>query len=133
MNNEPILQIKDLKVSFQSGKKFLPAVNGVSFELHNGEILGIVGESGSGKSVTSLASMGLIPSPPGKIEKGEILFDGKDLTKLSEKEWRKIRGNQISMIFQEPMTSLNPLFTIGNQLMEGIRLHTNLSKDRCKN
>lgn len=132
MNNEPILQIKDLKVSFQSGKKFLPAVNGVSFELHNGEILGIVGESGSGKSVTSLASMGLIPSPPGKIEKGEILFDGKDLTKLSEKEWRKIRGNQISMIFQEPMTSLNPLFTIGNQLMEGIRLHTNLSKADAK-
>lgn len=125
---EPILQIKDLKVSFQSGKKLLPAVDGISFELREGEILGIVGESGSGKSVTSLATMGLIPSPPGKIENGEIIFEGKDLKNISEKEWRKIRGNQISMIFQEPMTSLNPLFTVGNQLMEAIALHTNLSK-----
>ncbi|HEY2419920.1 MAG TPA: ABC transporter ATP-binding protein [Neobacillus sp.] len=128
MSKEPILQINNLKVSFQSGKKLIPAVDGISFELNKGEILGIVGESGSGKSVTSLAVMGLIPSPPGKIETGEILFNGKDLTGFSENEWRKIRGNQISMIFQEPMTSLNPLFTIGNQLMEAIRLHTNLSK-----
>ncbi len=128
MNKEPILQIKNLRVSFQSGKKLLPAVDGISFNLKEGEILGIVGESGSGKSVTSLAAMGLIPSPPGKIEHGEIVFEGKDLKNISEKEWRKIRGNQISMIFQEPMTSLNPLFTIGNQLMEAIRLHTNLTK-----
>ncbi|WP_223589734.1 ABC transporter ATP-binding protein [Neobacillus bataviensis] len=128
MIKEPILQIKDLKVSFQSGKKLLPAVDGISFELKEGEILGIVGESGSGKSVTSLATMGLIPSPPGKIENGEIIFEGNDLKNISEKEWRKIRGNQISMIFQEPMTSLNPLFTVGNQLMEAIRLHTDLSK-----
>lgn len=132
MNNEPILQIKDLKVSFQSGKKHLPAVDGISFQLREGEILGIVGESGSGKSVTSLATMGLIPTPPGKIEKGEIIFAGKDLINISEKEWREIRGNQISMIFQEPMTSLNPLFTIGNQLMEAIRLHTQLSKAEAK-
>lgn len=132
MNKEPILRIKDLKVSFQSGKKLLPAVNGISFDLKEGEILGIVGESGSGKSVTSLAAMGLIPAPPGKIEKGEIQFEGKDLTNISEKEWRKIRGNQISMIFQEPMTSLNPLFTIGNQLTEAIRLHTNLSKAEAR-
>ncbi|MEH6906176.1 MULTISPECIES: ABC transporter ATP-binding protein [Neobacillus] len=128
MEKNPILRIKDLKVSFQTGKKLVPAVDGISFELKDGEILGIVGESGSGKSVTSLATMGLIPSPPGKIENGEIIFEGKDLKNLSEKEWRKIRGNQISMIFQEPMTSLNPLFTIGNQLMEAIRLHTDLSK-----
>jgi peptide/nickel transport system ATP-binding protein len=128
VGKEPILQIKDLKVSFQSGKKFVAAVDGISFELKEGEILGIVGESGSGKSVTSLATMGLIPSPPGKIENGKITFEGKDLTTLSEKEWRKIRGNQISMIFQEPMTSLNPLFTVGNQLLEAISLHTNLSK-----
>jgi peptide/nickel transport system ATP-binding protein len=128
VSKEPILQIKDLKVSFQSGKKLVAAVDGISFDLKEGEILGIVGESGSGKSVTSLATMGLIPSPPGKIEKGEILFEGKDLTHISEKEWRKIRGNQISMIFQEPMTSLNPLFTVGNQLMEAISLHTGLSK-----
>jgi peptide/nickel transport system ATP-binding protein len=128
VSKEPILQIKDLKVSFQTGKKFVPAVDGISFELKEGEILGIVGESGSGKSVTSLATMGLISSPPGKIETGEIIFNEKNLTRFSEKEWRKIRGNQISMIFQEPMTSLNPLFTIGNQLIEAIRLHTNLSK-----
>jgi len=132
VSKEPILQLKNLKVSFQSGKKFLPAVDGVSFELREGEILGIVGESGSGKSVTSLASMGLIPSPPGKIESGEILFEGKDLRNISEKEWRNIRGNQISMIFQEPMTSLNPLFTVGNQLMEALKLHTDLSKADAK-
>lgn len=132
MSNEPILQFKDLKVSFQSGKKFAPAVDGISFELHEGEILGIVGESGSGKSVTSLTAMGLIPSPPGKIETGEILFEGKDLTKISDKEFRKIRGNQISMIFQEPMTSLNPLFTIGNQLKEAITLHTKLTKKEAR-
>ncbi|TWD94613.1 peptide/nickel transport system ATP-binding protein [Neobacillus bataviensis] len=123
-----ILQIKNLKVSFQSGRTLLPAVDGISFNLREGEILGIVGESGSGKSVTSLATMGLIPSPPGKIEDGQIIFEGRDLINLSEKEWRKVRGNQISMIFQEPMTSLNPLFTIGNQVMEAIKLHTNLSK-----
>ncbi|WP_066305445.1 ABC transporter ATP-binding protein [Bacillus sp. FJAT-29814] len=132
MDKQSILQINDLKVSFQSGKRLLPAVDGISFELKEGEILGIVGESGSGKSVTSLAAMGLIPSPPGKIEKGEIIFEGKNLTHISEKEWRKIRGNQVSMIFQEPMTSLNPLFTIGNQLSEAIRLHTNLSKREAK-
>lgn len=131
MEKEPILQIKDLKVSFQSGKRFIPAVDGINFELKDGEILGIVGESGSGKSVTSLTTMGLIPSPPGKIENGEIIFEGKDLTNISEKEWRKIRGNKISMIFQEPMTSLNPLFTIGNQLTEAIRLHTDLKKSEA--
>ncbi|WML49847.1 ABC transporter ATP-binding protein [Neobacillus sp. PS3-34] len=132
MSENPILQIKDLKVSFQSRKKWIPAVDGISFDLKDGEILGIVGESGSGKSVTSLTAMGLIPTPPGKIENGEIIFEGRDLTGLSEKEWRKIRGNQISMIFQEPMTSLNPLFTIGNQLVEAIRLHTKLSKAEAK-
>ncbi|MCM3764857.1 ABC transporter ATP-binding protein [Neobacillus niacini] len=132
MDKQSILQINDLKVSFQSGKRLLPAVDGISFQLKEGEILGIVGESGSGKSVTSLAAMGLIPSPPGKIEKGEIIFEGKNLTHISEKEWRKIRGNQVSMIFQEPMTSLNPLFTIGNQLSEAIRLHTDLSKREAK-
>ncbi|OCA84201.1 peptide ABC transporter ATP-binding protein [Bacillus sp. FJAT-27225] len=125
---EAILRINDLRVTFQTDKKAVPAVDGVSFDLRPGEILGIVGESGSGKSVTSLAAMGLIPSPPGKIDRGEIIFEGKNLTNLPEKQWRKIRGNQISMIFQEPMTSLNPLFTIGNQLMEAIRLHTKLSK-----
>ncbi|MFS0636334.1 ABC transporter ATP-binding protein [Mesobacillus foraminis] len=128
MDSRSILQINDLKVSFYSGERYIPAVDGITFELKDGEILGIVGESGSGKSVTSLAAMGLIPSPPGKVEEGCILFEGKDLTTLREKEWRKVRGNQISMIFQEPMTSLNPLFTIGNQLAEAIALHTKQSK-----
>lgn len=128
MVNPHILEIEHLKVSFNSRKGLVPAVDGISFALKEGEILGIVGESGSGKSVTSLAAMGLIPSPPGKVEEGKILFEGKDLTALKEKEWRKIRGNQISMIFQEPMTSLNPLFTVGNQLAEAITLHTKLSK-----
>jgi peptide/nickel transport system ATP-binding protein len=132
MSGKPILQLKDLRVSFHSDKRLVPAVDGISFELMEGEILGIVGESGSGKSVTSLSTMGLIPCPPGKIENGSIVFDGKDLTKLKEKEMRKIRGNQISMIFQEPMTSLNPLFTIGNQLIEALSLHTNLTKKELK-
>ncbi|WP_338789148.1 ABC transporter ATP-binding protein [Metabacillus sp. FJAT-53654] len=132
MKEKPILQVKDLKVSFLSDKRLIPAVDGVSFELMEGEILGIVGESGSGKSVTSLSTMGLIPCPPGKIVNGVIEFDGKDLTKLKEREMRKIRGNQISMIFQEPMTSLNPLFSIGNQLIEALRLHTTLTKKELK-
>lgn len=128
MSKQPILQIRNLSVSFKSEKKVVPAVKDISFDLNRGEILGIVGESGSGKSVTSLATMGLIPSPPGLVENGEILFEGKDLIKLSEKNMRRIRGNQISMIFQEPMTSLNPLFSIGNQLVEALRLHTDLTK-----
>lgn len=133
MEKGPILRMNDLNVSFQSGGKYIPAVDGVSFELKEGEILGIVGESGSGKSVTALSIMGLIPSPQGKVDNGSIIFAEKEITNISESEWRKIRGNQISMIFQEPMTSLNPLFTIGNQLKETIRLHTNLTKknQRC--
>ncbi|WP_373889900.1 ABC transporter ATP-binding protein [Neobacillus cucumis] len=132
MEKGPILRMNDLNVSFQSGGKYIPAVDGVSFELKEGEILGIVGESGSGKSVTALSIMGLIPSPQGKVDNGSIIFAEKEITNISESEWRKIRGNQISMIFQEPMTSLNPLFTIGNQLKETIRLHTNLTKKESK-
>ena len=133
MDRKSILKISDLNVSFTSEKKSIPAVDGISFDLKEGEILGIVGESGSGKSVTSLAIMGLIPSPPGKIANGKILFEGNDLTTYSDKQMRQIRGNQISMIFQEPMTSLNPLFTIGNQLIEAIRLHTKISKTEARN
>jgi len=132
MRREPVLQVDQLKVSFSSKKQKIPAVYDVSFSLYEGEILGIVGESGSGKSVTSLSIMGLIPKPPGIIESGQILFQGEDLLKASEKRMREIRGNDISMIFQEPMTSLNPLFTIGNQLMEAIRLHTNVTKKEAK-
>jgi len=118
-----LLQVHNLETTFFTDDGAVPAVDGITFSLREREILGIVGESGSGKSVTSLSIMGLIPSPPGKITKGEILFEGKDLTKLKEKEMREIRGNDIAMIFQEPMTSLNPLFTIGKQLNEAILLH----------
>ncbi|RXH52377.1 ABC transporter ATP-binding protein [Kurthia gibsonii] len=125
MNNElnELLRVHNLETTFFTDDGTVPAVDGISFTLREREILGIVGESGSGKSVTSLSIMGLIPSPPGKITNGEIQFGGRDLTKLKEKEMRKIRGNDIAMIFQEPMTSLNPLFTIGKQLNEAILLH----------
>lgn len=121
--NKPILQVKDLQTTFFTDSGEIPAVNHVSFHVNEGEVLGIVGESGCGKSVTSLSVMGLVPSPPGKIVGGEILFEGQDLLEMSEKKMRHIRGNEIAMIFQEPMTSLNPLFTIGNQMIEAILIH----------
>ncbi len=118
-----ILDVKDLQTTFFTDSGEVPAVDHVSFHVQEGEVLGIVGESGCGKSVTSLSIMGLVPSPSGKIVGGEILFEDEELTSKSEKEMRKIRGNDIAMIFQEPMTSLNPLFTIGNQMIEAILLH----------
>lgn len=124
----PVLDVKELRTSFLSSDGEIPAVDNVSFSVNKGEILGIVGESGCGKSVTSLSIMKLIPQPPGKIVGGEILLNGEDIVPASEKRMRQIRGNDIAMIFQEPMTSLNPLFTIGNQLIEGITLHKKLSK-----
>lgn len=129
--SDPILEVKGLKTSFFTGNGEVPAVNNVNFNLHPGEIIGIVGESGCGKSVTSLSIMGLVPSPPGKIVGGEVLFKGEDLTKMSERGMQRVRGNEIAMIFQEPMTSLNPVFTIGNQLIEGIRLHNKLNKKQA--
>ncbi|WOV86614.1 ABC transporter ATP-binding protein [Sporosarcina oncorhynchi] len=122
-DREQILVVKDLQTTFFTDSGQIPAVDHINFHLNDGEVLGIVGESGCGKSVTSLSVMGLVPSPPGKIVGGEILYKGRDLTRLSEKEMRKIRGNDIAMIFQEPMTSLNPLFTIGNQMSEAILIH----------
>jgi peptide/nickel transport system ATP-binding protein len=128
-----ILQVKGLRTSFFTDDGEIPAVDNIDFAVHEGEVLGIVGESGCGKSVTSLSIMGLVPSPPGKITGGEILFDNRDLSKLNEKEMRKVRGNDVAMIFQEPMTSLNPLFTIGNQLMEAILIHKkDWSKQQAK-
>jgi len=129
---EKILEVKDLHVSFSTHGGRVQAVRGVGFELYKGETLAIVGESGCGKSVTSQSIMRLIPTPPGKITGGEILFEGKDLTKLKESEMRKIRGAKISMIFQDPMTALNPTITIGEQIMEGIRQHENVSKEQAK-
>ncbi|MEW6549953.1 MAG: ABC transporter ATP-binding protein [Spirochaetota bacterium] len=122
-NPREILKVEGLKTHFQIEEGFVPAVDGVDFSLHESETLAIVGESGSGKSVTSLSILRLIPNPPGKIVAGSILYGGKDLVKASEREMRKIRGNEISMIFQEPMTSLNPVFTIGRQIAEVLELH----------
>ncbi|HPF18862.1 MAG: ABC transporter ATP-binding protein [Bacillota bacterium] len=122
-----VLDVKNLYTVFYSGKKEIPAVEDLSFSVKKGETLGIVGESGSGKSVTALSIMNLIPDPPGKIARGEILLNGTDLLALSREKMRVLRGNQLSMIFQEPMTSLNPVYTIGNQLMESLILHKNFS------
>lgn len=126
-----LLEVKELTTCFYSGDEEIPAVKNVSFNVSNGETLGIVGESGSGKSVTSLSIMGLIPDPPGKITDGQILFKGNDLLKLNKDDMRKIRGDKIAMIFQEPMTSLNPVFTIGRQVSESIMLHKKLSKAKA--
>lgn len=129
-----ILQVKGLQTTFFTDDGEIPAVDNIDFTVHEGEVLGIVGESGCGKSVTSLSIMGLVPSPPGKITGGEILFEDKDLSKLSDKEMRKVRGNDVAMIFQEPMTSLNPLFTIGSQLLEAIVIHKkDWSKKQSRN
>ncbi|MGZ3721859.1 MAG: ABC transporter ATP-binding protein [Bdellovibrionales bacterium] len=125
---ESIIQVKNLAVEFRTDEGIINAVKKISFDVPRGKTVGLVGESGSGKSVTSLAVMRLIPNPPGKITGGEILLNGKDLLKLSEREMREIRGNQISMIFQEPMTSLNPVFTCGDQIAETLMLHQKLSK-----
>ncbi len=126
--NGTLLSVKNLKTYFQTEDGIVKAVDGVSFELKRGETLGIVGESGSGKSVTSLSIMRLIPEPPGKIVDGEIWFDSKNILELSAEEVRKIRGKRIAMIFQDPMTSLNPFLRISTQLMEVTQLHLGHSK-----
>ncbi len=128
MNKETVLKVEDLKVEFKTEDSIVNAVKNISFEIRKGETVGIVGESGSGKSVTSLSVMGLIPKPHGKISNGSILFKGQDLTKVSDDDIRKIRGNDISMIFQEPMTSLNPVYRCGDQVVEAIRIHQKMSK-----
>ena len=127
-HSEILLEIKDLCVEFKTMAGTVHAVDHLSYTLHRGEKLGIVGESGSGKSVSSLAMMQLIPNPPGKVTGGQILYNGKDLVKLSEREMEKIRGNEISMIFQEPMTSLNPIIRCGKQIAESLRLHRGMKK-----
>ncbi|SFG36455.1 ABC transporter ATP-binding protein [Sporolactobacillus nakayamae] len=128
-----LLEIKDLSVVFHIFGADVQAVRGISLQLNKGETLAIVGESGSGKSVTSKAVMGLIPNPPGEIATGEVLFEGKDLVKYSKKQMQKVRGKDISMIFQDPMTALNPTMKIGKQIMEGLIKHQSLSKHDAKN
>ncbi len=123
-----LIEIKNLRTSFFTPEGEMRAVDGVSFDIEEGKTLGLVGESGCGKSVTALSIMRLIPSPPGKVVGGQVLFRGKNLLELNGEEMRKVRGNEISMVFQEPMTSLNPVFTIGNQIMEAIRLHQGLAR-----
>jgi len=125
---EPIIQVKHLKTYFKTDEGLAKAVDDISFDVFPGETLGIVGESGCGKSVTALSIMRLIQIPPGLFAGGEILFQGRDILKLPDDELRTIRGNNISMIFQEPMTSLNPVFTCGNQILEAIQLHQHLPK-----
>jgi oligopeptide transport system ATP-binding protein len=127
-NGKTLVDIRNLCTWFHSDEGVAKAVDGVTYRIPAGRTLGLVGESGCGKSVTALSIMRLVPSPPGRIERGEILFEDRDLLKVSEAQMRRIRGNDISMIFQEPMTSLNPVFTCGNQITEVLTLHQGLSK-----
>jgi oligopeptide/dipeptide ABC transporter ATP-binding protein len=124
----PLLSVRGLRTTFRTDEGEFAAIDDVSFDLGEGEVLGIVGESGSGKSVTALSLLRLIPSPPGRIAGGEVLFEGRDLLTLSERRMREIRGAAISMIFQEPMTSLNPVFTVGDQIVETIRYHERIGQ-----
>ncbi|MEW6045556.1 MAG: ABC transporter ATP-binding protein [Bacillota bacterium] len=126
------MDVRNLKTYFYTEDGVVPAVDGVSFGLERGGTLGILGESGCGKSVTSLSIMRLVPQPPGRIVDGQIVFEGEDLLRKKEAEMRRIRGNEIAMIFQEPMTSLNPVFTVGNQIMEAIILHQKVSKAEAR-
>ncbi|MBD3274912.1 MAG: ATP-binding cassette domain-containing protein [Candidatus Marinimicrobia bacterium] len=127
-----LLEVENLRTYFYTEEGVSRAVDGVSFHVDKGETLGIVGESGCGKSVTNLSLMRLIPQPPGKIVDGTITFDGEDVLSMNDSRMRDIRGNDISMIFQEPMTSLNPVFTCGNQIIEAIRLHQNVDKAEAR-
>ncbi|MEB3284204.1 MAG: ABC transporter ATP-binding protein [Candidatus Sericytochromatia bacterium] len=129
---EPLLKVSGLKTHFQTEEGVVKAVDGVDFEIPRGGILGIVGESGCGKSITSLSIMRLVAQPQGKIVDGQILFNGEDLLKLPEAEMRKIRGNRIALISQDPMTSLNPVLTVGDQIMEAIVLHQKLSRSAAR-
>jgi oligopeptide/dipeptide ABC transporter ATP-binding protein len=126
---EPVLSVRDLVVEFRTEDGVVKAVDGIDWEIYPGEVLGIVGESGSGKSVSTLTLLGLIPQPPGRVVRGEALFNGRDLLKLNTKELRTIRGREMAMVFQDPMTSLNPVLTVGDQLGEAIKTHFPDKKD----
>ena len=130
--SEQILRVENLETTFYTDEGIIPAVENLSFTLDAGETLAIVGESGCGKTVTSLSILRLISWPPGKITNGHIYYQGTDLLTISEKEMRSIRGNDISMIFQEPMTSLNPVFTVGHQIMESLQFHQNMDKEQAR-
>jgi oligopeptide transport system ATP-binding protein len=127
-----LLQVRDLRTQFNTEEGIVHAVDGVSYDVEEGETLGLVGESGCGKSVSALSILRLIPNPPGKIVGGEIFFEGQDILKMSEEEVRHIRGNRIAMVFQEPMTSLNPVLTIGRQLTEALELHLKMDNSAAR-
>ncbi len=129
---QPLLRIRDLRVQFRTDAGLVRAVDGIDFELGQGETLALVGESGCGKSVTALSILGLVPRPPGEIASGVIEFEGEDLLRVDEARLRAIRGNDVAMIFQEPMTSLNPVYTVGDQIMESIVLHRALSAEQAR-
>ena len=129
---QPLLEVKNLKTQFFTQDGVVKAVNGISFQLLPGETLGIVGESGCGKSITAMSVMRLIPTPPGKIVDGQVVFQGKDILKMSDEQVRDIRGNDIAMIFQDPMTSLNPVLSINRQISETLELHMNMSKSQAR-
>lgn len=128
----PLLKIEDLSTFFHTEENIVQSVRNVDLTIHKGETLALVGESGCGKSVTALSAMRLVPIPPGRFESGRILFKGQDILQVPEVEMQDIRGNEISMIFQEPMTSLNPIFTVGDQIMEAIRLHQNKTEAQAR-
>jgi oligopeptide transport system ATP-binding protein len=130
---QPLLEVKHLKTQFFTQDGVVKAVDDVSFYVMPGETLGVVGESGSGKSITGLSLMRLIPSPPGRIVDGEVIFNGKDVRKMSDEQVRSIRGNEIAMIFQDPMTSLNPVLTINRQISESLQLHMGMNKEQARN
>jgi peptide/nickel transport system ATP-binding protein/oligopeptide transport system ATP-binding protein len=130
--NSPLLQVNNLVTSFKTERGTIRAVDGISFSIRKGQTVGLVGESGCGKSVTSLSILRLIQSPPGSIESGSINFDGRNILEFDEAGMRKVRGNRISMIFQEPMTSLNPVFTIGDQISEVFRIHQGMSRKQAR-
>jgi len=132
MEQELLLQVVDLRTYFYTDAGIVKAVDGVTFNIRKGETLGVVGESGSGKSITAMSIMKLIPEPPGKIVSGQIIFDGQDLLKTKESDMQKIRGNDIAMIFQDPMTSLNPVLTVGEQIIESIMLHQKLKRAQAR-
>jgi oligopeptide transport system ATP-binding protein len=132
VERQPLLEVKNLKTWFYTPDGIVKAVNGVSFTLNEGEALGLVGESGCGKSVSAMSLMRLIPTPPGRIVEGEVLFDGRDLLKLNDEGIRRVRGNDIAMIFQDPMTSLNPVLTIGRQIAEAVELHKGMNRDQSR-
>src|SRR5688572_16427469 len=132
VERKPLLEVKNLKTWFYTPDGIVKAVNGVSFTLNEGEALGLVGESGCGKSVSAMSLMRLIPTPPGRIVEGEVIFDGKDLLKLNDEGIRRIRGNDIAMIFQDPMTSLNPVLTVGRQIGEALELHKGMNRDQSR-